>query len=102
MLPLLQCSQALRCKPWGRRKWRGPLFLCYPKGPWWLGCPGLSTREMFSTLLRTGFVEQLLLMPLANTDLRVPEGSLVQVEWQLSDTGFLPRTLEVLYSHHHA
>lgn len=67
-----------------------------------MGVLVLSTWEMFSTLLRTEFVGQLLLVPLADTDLRVPEGSLFQVEWQLSDTGFLPGTLEVLYSHHHA
>lgn len=35
-------------------------------------------------------------------DLRVPEGSLFQVEWQLSDTSVPLGTLQVLYGHCHA
>lgn len=47
-------------------------------------------------------MEQLLLVPPADMDLRVPEGSLFQVEWQLSDTSVPLGTLQVLYGHCHA
>lgn len=45
-MSLLQCSQALRCKPWGRGKWRDPLLLCYPKGLHHHGCPGSEHRRV--------------------------------------------------------